>query len=95
MNQVEIWFSKLGRDVIARGIFTSVKDLNREVMRYIRHYNMAAKPIKWSYRDAEHRIAFGTNSAVTGHWRLEGKSNISEISQACFRTGCENTIDGG
>lgn len=29
LNQVEIWFSKVERDVIARGIFTSVKDLIR------------------------------------------------------------------
>jgi transposase len=27
LNQVEIWFSKIERDVIARGVFTSVKDL--------------------------------------------------------------------
>src|SRR6516165_2833452 len=27
LNQVEIWFSKIQRDVIARGIFRSVKDL--------------------------------------------------------------------
>ena len=27
LNQVEIWFSKVEREVIARGIFTSVKDL--------------------------------------------------------------------
>src|SRR6266704_4789362 len=29
LNQVEIWFSKIERDVIARGVFTSVKDLAR------------------------------------------------------------------
>ena len=27
LNQVEIWFSKIERDVIARGVFTSVADL--------------------------------------------------------------------
>jgi hypothetical protein len=37
--------------VIARGVFTSVKDLARKLMRYIRHYNRAPKPIKWTYRD--------------------------------------------
>ena len=30
LNQVEIWFSKLQRDVIDRGIFTSVADLKRK-----------------------------------------------------------------
>src|SRR6187399_454674 len=44
LNQVELWFSKIERDVIARGIFTSVTDLRRKLMRYIRHYNKTAKP---------------------------------------------------
>jgi transposase len=30
LNQVEIWFAKIQRDVIARGIFTSVADLSRK-----------------------------------------------------------------
>src|SRR5262249_13342068 len=41
LNQVELWFAKIERDVIARGIFTSVKDLARKLMRYIRTYNQA------------------------------------------------------
>jgi transposase len=36
LNQVEIWFSKLQRDVIIRGIFASVEDLSRKILRYIR-----------------------------------------------------------
>jgi transposase len=67
LNQVENWFAKLERDVIARGIFTSVKDLARKLMRYIRHYNRAPKPIKWTYRDPTHRIYADTISPVTGH----------------------------
>src|SRR5215212_9932237 len=35
LNQVELWFSKIERDVIARGVFTSVPDLKRKLMRYI------------------------------------------------------------
>ena len=56
LNQVELWFAKIERDVISRGIFTSVKDLSRKLMRYIRHYNKKPKPIKWTYRDASKRI---------------------------------------
>jgi len=67
LNQVEIWFSRIERDVIARGIFTSVKDLSRKLMRYIRIYNKQPKAIKWMYRDTEHRIHVDTNSIVTGH----------------------------
>jgi transposase len=36
LNQVESWFSKLQRDVIDRGIFTSVADLKRKILRYPR-----------------------------------------------------------
>jgi transposase len=32
LNQVELWFSKIERDVIARGVFTSVSDLNRKLL---------------------------------------------------------------
>jgi len=71
LNQVENWFAKIERDVIARGVFTSVKDLARKLMRYIRHYNRAAKPLKWTYRNPKHRISFhqqsSTNLIVTGH----------------------------
>lgn len=67
LNQVENWFAKIERDVIARGIFTSVKDLARKLMRYIRQYNRAPKPIKWTYRDPNHRICPDINSTVTGH----------------------------
>ena len=57
LNQVELWFSKIERDVIARGIFTSVTDLRRKLMRYIQHYNKTAKPFRWSYADPTRRIA--------------------------------------
>ena len=57
LNQVELWFAKIERDVIARGIFTSVADLRRKIMKYIRRYNRAAKPIRWSYADPTRRIA--------------------------------------
>ena len=65
LNQVEIWFGKIERDVIARGIFSSVADLKRKLMRYIRQYNLAPKPVKWVYRDPAHRIT--TDSRVTVH----------------------------
>src|SRR5437773_8749665 len=51
LNQVELWFAKIERDVIARGVFTSVPDLKRKLMRYIRQYNQQATPVKWKYFD--------------------------------------------
>jgi transposase len=44
LNQVEIWFAKIEQEVIARGVFTSVRDLARKLMRYIRAYSKAARP---------------------------------------------------
>jgi transposase len=57
LNQIERWFSKLKRDVLARGIFTSVTDLARKLRRYIEQYNRRAKPVRWSYSDPTRRIA--------------------------------------
>jgi hypothetical protein len=34
VNPVEIWFSKVERDLMARGIFTGMKDLARKLRRY-------------------------------------------------------------
>jgi hypothetical protein len=45
------------RDVTARGIFTSVTDLRRKLMRYIKHYNKTATPIRWADADPSRRIA--------------------------------------
>jgi transposase len=57
LNQVELWFAKIERDVIARGIFTSVPDLKRKIVRSIRCYNRQARPFQWSYADPTRRIA--------------------------------------
>ncbi len=56
LNQVEIWFAKIQRDVIARGIFPSTKDLDKKIMRYIREHNKHSKPIRWKYANPKHRI---------------------------------------
>jgi transposase len=66
LNQVELWFAKIERDVIARGVFSPVPDLKRKLMRYIRRYNEAPKTVKWKYFDPTRRIDTST-SAVTVH----------------------------
>jgi transposase len=65
LNQVELWFGKIERDLLARGIFTSVPDLARKIRRYITQYNKDPKPIRWVYSNPNRRIT--TDSAVTGH----------------------------
>lgn len=56
LNQVEIWFAKIQREVIARGVFTSVADLSRKLLKYIRAYAKSARPFRWTYTDASRRI---------------------------------------
>ena len=57
LNQVELWFAKVKRDLLARGIFTSVMDLARKLRRFITKYNERAKPVRWAYADPARRIA--------------------------------------
>ena len=56
LNQVEIWFARIERDVISRGIFLSVQDLKRKLMRYIRAYSANARPFKWKYSNPKRRL---------------------------------------
>src|SRR5215469_4612242 len=56
LNQVELWFAKIEREVIARGIFTSVPDLARKLRRYINAYSANACPIPWKYSDPSRRL---------------------------------------
>ena len=64
LNQVELLFAKIERDVIARGVFTSVADLKRKLMRYIRRFNNQPKPVKWKYFDPTRHITSTSTIAV-------------------------------
>lgn len=66
LNQVELWFAKIERDMIARGIFTSTADLRRKLMQYIRAHNKTCQPIQWSYSNVNHRIR-APRTSVTSH----------------------------
>jgi len=56
LNQVELWFAKIERDLIYRGVFTSTHELARRIRTYITRYNKSAKPIKWQDNDPSRRI---------------------------------------
>jgi len=56
LNQVELWFAKIQRDVIDRGVFTSVADLSRKIRKYIQAYAKSAKPFRWTYTDPKRRF---------------------------------------
>src|SRR5256886_16837694 len=63
LNQVELWFAKIQRDVITRGVFTSVADLSRKLRKYIRAYAQDARPFRWTYTDSRQLIR---NYEITG-----------------------------
>jgi len=56
LNQVELWFAKIQRDVIRRGVFTSAADLARKLRKYIAAYARFARPFRWTYTDPRKRI---------------------------------------
>ena len=64
LNQVELWFSKIEREVVARGVLTSVADLARKLRRYINDCSANAKPIRWKYSDPLKRISANAFSAT-------------------------------
>jgi hypothetical protein len=66
LNQVDIWFARIEREVIARGVFTSVPDLARKLRRYINAYSASARPVQWKYSGPSRRIHSNELSA-TGH----------------------------
>lgn len=50
LNQVEIWFSLLGRKVLARGSFASVQELEERLLAFVSYYNrILAHPYRWTY----------------------------------------------
>lgn len=50
LNQVEIWFNILSKDVLKGGIWKSTEQLVQQLMEYIKTYNeKRAKPFAWNY----------------------------------------------
>jgi transposase len=64
LNQVEIWFAKIEREVIARVIFTAVPDLARKLRRYINAYSANARPNQWKYSDPSRRLRTNERTAT-------------------------------
>ena len=62
LNQVELWFAKVKRDLLTRGIFTSVSDLRKKLVQYIKLHNKTAQPFEWSYSNPKHRVRAIRNS---------------------------------
>lgn len=51
LNPIENWFAKLQRHVIRNGNFSSVEELEKNILQYIEFYNDAlSKPLKWKFK---------------------------------------------
>ncbi|MGH8923847.1 MAG: IS630 family transposase [Acidimicrobiia bacterium] len=50
LNQVELFFSILGRRLLRRGEFGSVTELVEKISAFITEHNRKAKPFRWTYQ---------------------------------------------
>lgn len=50
LNQVEIWFSILGRKLLNNGLFQSVDEMTTAILEFIENYNLKSKPFAWTYK---------------------------------------------
>jgi transposase len=49
LNQIEIFFSILARRLLKHGHFDSETDLAEQMLAFVEHYNLTAKPFAWTY----------------------------------------------
>jgi transposase len=66
LNQIELWFAKIERDCIARGIFSSTTDLRKKLLQYIKLHNATCQPFVWRCRSPTRRIRT-TRTSITVH----------------------------
>lgn len=57
LNQVELFFSILGRRLLRRGEFRSVPELVDKISGFITDYNQKAKPFQWTYEGKPLKVA--------------------------------------
>jgi len=50
LNQIELWFSILARQLLSKRNFKSIKDLTKQLLKFIEDYNKTAKPFAWTYK---------------------------------------------
>ena len=61
LNQIEMWFSILTRQLLDTAEFNHTSDLATAILDYIDDYNNRAKPFKWTYQ-ASHTNSNTTNA---------------------------------
>ena len=61
LNQVELFFSILARRLLKHGAFTSPHDLAVQMLTFVEHYNLTAKPFAWIHRQGARRMTNSTS----------------------------------
>lgn len=54
LNQIEMWFSILTRQLLDTAEFAHTSDLATAILDYVEDYNKRAKPFKWTYQATHH-----------------------------------------
>ena len=64
LNQVEIWFNILSKDVLKGAVWRSKEQLAKQIIQYVNTYNKKrAKPFEWTY-DGSKKINSGNNESL-------------------------------
>ncbi len=48
INQVERWFAELTRKQLKRGVHRSTRELEKDILKFIKHHNQNPKPYRWT-----------------------------------------------
>jgi hypothetical protein len=88
LNQVELWFAKVKRDLLARGLFTSVADLAGKLRRFTTKYNERAKPVRWAHADYFMQLS-PRKPKCPAH---KGHSHDSHTGHSVPRLSCQRAL---
>ena len=76
LNQAELFFGVLHRRFLARGSFSSAKDFERRLERFLKKYNMRhAHPYRWTYTGEP--LVRDTPFSRTRRQQLQGRAGFS------------------
>jgi hypothetical protein len=93
LKQIEFWFAKIQRDIIGRGVFTSVADQARKLCRYIRAYEKQARPFRWTYTNPQRRIYTNSITGAAHQATLEAPVSLPRHRKREFRSFPKSLCD--
>jgi hypothetical protein len=73
--------------VIARGVFSSVVDLSRKLIKYVTYVRQSSVAIRWTYADTKRRM---TAKDVAGTGQLVALTTDSEEQRQHATFGCRS-----